>query len=118
MIELCTQKEPMDAERIAELEAENAELKAARLDVLNGAGSIVGNIADAASSRIADLEREVAELRKVAQTFLAKHDECSPVIDNLFVLNFARTGVQYSGPNYGAEIAALRLAAEPQREQG
>lgn len=44
------------------------------------------------------------------RAFLVKYDEAAPSIDNMFALQFVRSGVQYSGPTYGDELNALREA--------
>jgi hypothetical protein len=49
-------------------------------------------------------------LADAVAAFLAKYDECRPELDGMFATQFARTGHQYDGPTFGAELEAMRAA--------
>lgn len=82
--------------------------------------------AQAQSSRIEQLERELAEAREwsrlcgkdlmtlgkavgAARSFLDKLTECQPHIDGMFQFAWVH-GVKYAGPNYAAERDTLEAA--------
>lgn len=62
-----------------------------------------------AADEIASLRARVEVLKGAATTFLSKLDQCQPHIDNAFLQMSLRCG-PYDGPQYGAELAALRQA--------
>lgn len=54
------------------------------------------------------------------EAFLTKWPDVEQRINGMFGLQFARSGVQYDGPNIGAEIEAMKaaLAAAEREPQG
>lgn len=70
-------------------------------------GEIVDLLQRALAQIVTDGERIAA-----ARTFLAKYDECEPVLNGIFATQLARTGHQYSGPSWATELAAMRKALE------
>lgn len=51
------------------------------------------------------------ELATIVRAFLARYDECLPHITDAFVVRELHCG-PYSGPDYAAEMKALREAVE------
>lgn len=56
-------------------------------------------------------------LSEALEAFLAKYDVIAPVLDGMFVLNYARTGRQYQGPMWEHEVKALTAVLEQARRQ-
>ena len=56
--------------------------------------------------------RRLREIATNAAALLAKLDECEPFIADAFLHRFLRFG-EYTGPNYAAELAALRTSLAP-----
>jgi hypothetical protein len=61
---------------------------------------------------MSDEEPRLRELHAAAKALIAKIDETLPHVTSLFALQFVRTGLQYAGPNFGQELAALRTLVE------
>lgn len=54
-------------------------------------------------------------LETAARTLIAKLDECAPHVSDAFLHRGLRCG-PYEGPNYAAELAALRDLLSPKQE--
>ncbi len=56
------------------------------------------------------MNNKVSTALLAAEALVEKLDAVKPYLDSMTTVQFARTGAQYSGPNYGPELAALRSA--------
>lgn len=81
-----------------------------RLRYWAGDGHPHGLLHGEAADRITALTDRVEQLREAATELVAKLDECAPHVANLSVMNYVRSGVQYSGPSYREALEALRAA--------
>lgn len=57
------------------------------------------------------------DLREAAERFLAKYDEVEPAIVDAFAFKQGH-GMTYTGPDFGEELKALRLALSPAPKDG
>lgn len=104
-------------DRLRHIVAVIAELRAAGLITVTVDTSSRGRLRlitpAVTGGETAALRAERDRLREAAAAFVAKLDECQPHIDAMFGLSFVRTQRQYTGPNYGAELATLRALLTP-----
>ena len=53
-------------------------------------------------------EQDTQRLVERGTALVSALDAVKPKLDAIFVINFARSGVQYTGPTYGEELQAFR----------
>jgi hypothetical protein len=71
--------------------------------------TLVASLRESGLQRV-EVVRELDALKVAAQAFVDKLAECQPHIDGQFALTQMRSGNRYTGPNYVAELAALKKA--------
>lgn len=54
----------------------------------------------------------LSRIALAAKALSAKLEAIKPYVDSMTTLQFARTGVQYSGPNYAGELTELNKLLE------
>lgn len=99
------------ADELADLRRQLAEA----LEEIENLKHDIGRAQDSLTGEVnenARLTEQFTIALEAVRAFIAKYAECEPVINGMFSTNFARSGVQYSGPNYGTELEALRAIAK------
>lgn len=89
-----------------------------RIEALSALHQELGEAFLEEQAELIRLSTECERLREAAFALVAKLDECTPHINRIFAQQWSRSGVQYSGPQFGEELEALRTALSQPTEKG